>query len=140
MTQNPFAWSTNPDDNVLANTGIDISDTTAANAVDDAVREIMASVAAWRDLMTGAKTLGGAADAYVLTTGFSLASVPTAFACLVIVNATNTGASTLAIDGNTPIAITDRGGNALTAGEMTAGEAVWLVLQGSTLTLFRGEA
>jgi hypothetical protein len=79
----------------------------------------------------------GAANAYVV----SLASAPTIVAgSLIVMKAAhaNTGASTLAVNGASAVAITKNGGTALSGGEISAGQIVFLVYDGTEYQLIGG--
>ena len=72
--------------------------------------------------INGSLAAGGVADAYTLTlneTGYTAYFAGMYFACEIM--ATNTGASTIDVNGIGVQTITDRAGNALQAGELQAG-------------------
>ncbi|HEY1804955.1 MAG TPA: hypothetical protein VGG45_10795 [Terracidiphilus sp.] len=79
----------------------------------------------------------GAANALIV----SLSPSPTIVAgslVVVLVAATNTGASTIAVNGGSATAITKDGTTALTGGELTAGQIVFLVYDGTEYQLIGG--
>ncbi len=90
--------------------------------VNDTGRAVQGTVRRFWGDANGSLNAAGAANAYTLTlneTGYSAYFAGMWFACVIV--ATNTGASTINVNGIGAATITDRGGNALTGGELQAG-------------------
>lgn len=90
-----------------------------AALINNAMRAMMADVAAWRDATSGIKSTTGSANAYVLSTGMGLSALAAGERLTAKVNFTNTGTATLAVDGQTATAIHLVSGSALAGGELT---------------------
>lgn len=116
------SWSTTAASNTSVD-GVSIAEGMDAADVNNAMREIMENVAAYRDLVGGAKTTGGSSNAYTLTSGLSMAAYQNGFLFAFEANHTNTGASTLTLDGIGGGAKSFKrvDGSALLAGDITSG-------------------
>lgn len=95
----------------------------APNAVNDVIRENMAAAAKVYLDQKGTATTGGTTTAYTLTTSNAHASLGDISLFSFQVNAANTGAATLAVDGLTAKAM-QLNGAALAAGDLRADEIV----------------
>lgn len=120
MAVTPTGWSTTAGSNTSVG-GVSIAEGMSPSGVNNAMRAMMAGVKEALDVLGGAKTLGGSADTYTLTSGYALSAYAAGQVFLVEVNATNTGASTIDIDSVGAKAITRVDGSALRAGDMVAG-------------------
>ncbi len=78
-----------------------------------------------------ALTTAGGTTAYTLTTGLSLGSYASGLAFLIKMNATNTGASTLNVDGLGAKDLTKNGSTALSAGDLTSGTVYRVAYDGT---------
>jgi hypothetical protein len=114
------SWSTTAADNDDSDATINWTEGQQPSTVNNSARAMMAVIAAWRDAFGGVKVSGGAANAYTLTTGLSLTSYQTLLLAMEA-NHTNTGASTIAIDGLTARNIKTPAGTDPVAGAITAG-------------------
>lgn len=89
--------------------------------VNNAIRAVMANIAALRDLVGGARVTGGSGNAQTLTTGLSLGayqqSVPLAFEA----GANNTGAMTINVDAIGAKSVKQVDGSDPPAGAVAAG-------------------
>lgn len=90
-----------------------------AALINNAMRAMMADVAAWRDATSGVKSTTGSANAYVLSTGMGLTALAAGERLTAKVNFTNSGSATLAVDGQAATAIHLVSGSALAGGELT---------------------
>jgi hypothetical protein len=122
-------WSTTAADNDDADATISWVENQVPSTVNNSARAMMAAVAAWRDAMGGAKTSGGAANAYTLTTGLSLAAYSNGLLLAMEANHTNSGASTIAIDGLSAKNLKTTTGAALGSGAITSGGIYLLVYE-----------
>lgn len=78
-----------------------------------------------------ALTTAGGTTAYTLTTGLSLGSYASGLAFLIKMNATNTGASTLNVDGLGAKDITKNGSTALSSGDLVSGRIYRVAYDGT---------
>lgn len=92
------SWSTTAASNTTV-AGVSIAESCDAGNLNDGMRAIMADLAKWRDATTGAKSTTGSANAYVLSTGMSIAALARGLRVSAKLNFGNTGACTLAVDG-----------------------------------------
>ena len=113
-------WSTTAGSNTTVG-GISIAEGTFARNLNDGIRAVMSDVASWRDATNGVKITTGSSNAYVLSSGLSLAALAQKVRVTFEANHTNTGASTLALDGLSATDIRRVDGTALTAGDITSG-------------------
>lgn len=137
MATGVASWSTTAATNASADSNINWAEGQAPSTVNDSARQLMVSVAKYRDDISGMTALGGGTTAYTLTTTQSIAladGVQVAFT----VNAANTGASTLNVDSTGAVALQKIKGTALAAGELqlnavytatydSAATAAWII-------------
>lgn len=126
VSESVAGWSKTAATNASADTGINLAEGQSPGSVNNAVRGVMAGVANYRDDIGGQLTLAGGTTAYTLTTNQGL---DTAYKdgdmVSAVVNATNTGASTLNVDsiGAKSIRkITNAGEVAAAAGDLVAAQ------------------
>lgn len=94
------SWSTTAANNATADSAINWSEGQAPSSVNDSARAEMAAVARYRDDISGAKiTLAGGTTAYTATTNQTIDTLADGIQIAFICNATNTGASTLNVNG-----------------------------------------
>lgn len=103
-------WSTTAASNATADPAVNWAEGMAPSAVNDSARSEMASVAQWRDDITGSTSglsTGGTSTAYTVTTNSTFATAAAMSGMfLTIIPHTNCGAApTLAVDGLTARAI-----------------------------------
>ena len=114
-----YDWSTTPASNATVGS-INWAENQFPSTVNNSSRQEMADVAAWRDLIGGAK-ISATADTMTLTSGLSLAAYAQgnmfAFEC----GATNTTAVTINVDSLGAKAIVKRYNAPLVAGDLVAG-------------------
>lgn len=79
--------------------GVSIAEGMSPSGVNNAMRAIMADIAAWRDDTGGSLTTTGSSNAYALTTAQTLAAYADGQELTFKANFTNTGAATLNVDG-----------------------------------------
>lgn len=113
-------WSPSAGDNTQID-GTNIAEHCDPGNVNDALRSQMANVAAFRDLIGGAATTTGAANAYALASGLGLMSYAQGLLIGFEANHTNSGAATLNVDAVGAKAITLNDGAALAASDIVAG-------------------
>ena len=70
----------------------------APSAVNDAAREVMASIARWYQDTNGTLTSGGSSNAYTITSNTTYAALNDIAILVFRANHTNTGAATLNVD------------------------------------------
>ncbi len=117
------SWSTTASSNGNASSAINFQEGQAPSTLNDSNRALMAEVRAWTLGLGGAVTHGGSADAYTVTN--VAAGVWSAYAdgdmITICPAATNTGASTVNVDGLGTKAIRTADGGALVAGDLVLG-------------------
>ena len=124
MGENVWSWSKTAASNNTADSSIAWSEGQTAGSVNNSARSMMAAVAKMRDDQGGALTTAGTSTAYTLTTNQVLATLADGVWLAAVVDETNTGASTLAVDGLAAKAIekwTAAGEQAIVAGDLIAG-------------------
>lgn len=120
MAVNPLGWSTTAGSNTTVG-GVSIAEGMSPSGVNNGMRAIMAGVKEALDVIGGAKTTGGSADAQTLTTGMSLSAYAAGQAFLFEAGFTNTGAATLNVDAIGAKNITRSDDTDLAAGDIVAG-------------------
>jgi hypothetical protein len=115
-------WSTTPANNATADPAVNWAEGMAPSAVNDSARAMMASVAKWRNDLSGVAT-GGSSTAYTVATGatFASASDMSGMVFSIIPHVTSGASPTLSVDGLTARAINDSTGVAVTTGAVIAG-------------------
>ncbi len=115
-------WSTSEALNATADPTVNWAEGMAPSAVNNSARSMMASVAKWRNDLSGITT-AGASTAYTVTTGatFASASDMSGMIFSIIPHATSGVAPTLAVDGLTARAINESTGVAVATGALIAG-------------------
>lgn len=101
--------------------GVSIAEGMNPAGVNNAIRAVMADLAAFVAAIGGAKTTGGAADVQTLTTGLSLSAYVNGFLLAFKAGYTNTGSATINVDGLGAKTFAKVDGSALSAGDITAG-------------------
>lgn len=135
---NVSAWSTTAASNSGADSTIGtVADTSSPTSVDDWTRSVMAAVKKYVLDTDGGLTSGGAANAQTLTTNRSIDSGHQAagFSLRFKAGYTNTGATTLAVDGLTAVAVKRLNGDALSAGDIVAGGIYDVAFDGTNYVL-----
>ena len=142
MADKVYDWSTTAASNATVES-VNWAEGQAPSTVNNSARELMSHVAHWRDIISGANTTTGTSNAYVLSTGQSLAAIPTGFYLVAKANHSNTGAATIAVDGLAAAAINKGGGTALAGNEIKANAYIILAYDGTDFELlnpFSGNA
>lgn len=132
-------WSSTPADNDdadLAN-GIDWREGQLASSVNNSNRAIMAAVFRYVRDTSGDLTTTGSANAYVLTTAQTIASLAEPLVLAFKANFTNTAAATINVDGLGAIEILRRDGTATQAGDIVS-TGCYLVAYSGALSKFIG--
>lgn len=129
MGESVWSWSTTAADNNDADTSINWAEGMPPGEVNDSARSMMAAHSKYVKDTTGAITLDGSANTYTVTSYQGLAALADGVRIHAVVNATNTGASTLNVDGLGAKAIRVIAGSAdqaLVGGELAAsGHAIF---------------
>jgi hypothetical protein len=117
------SWSTTAATNSSADSAVNWAEGQAPSSVNDSARAMMASVAKWRDDLSGAITTAGTSTAYTATTNQSFASLSALDNRIItIVPHTTSGAApTLAVDSLTAKAINISTTVAVPTGYLVAG-------------------
>lgn len=108
----------------------------APSTVNDSARELMAAIARWYGDTNGSLVLGGTGAAYTLTTNSSYAALTELPPLIVEINADNTGAATLAVDGLAAKDIKLPDGSDPAAGALQDGAVVILIYENSADDFF----
>jgi hypothetical protein len=125
------SWSTTASDNGDADTAINWLEGQARASVNDSARAMMAAHAKNIKLLNGSIETTGTPNAQVFTSGVGYTEYPNGLrALLQIGTATNTGATTLNMDGIGPKDVKDWGGGSLVGGELINGGFVELLYKG----------
>ncbi len=125
-TQSVPTWSTTAATNSTADPAINMAEGMAPSALNDGVRALMASIAKWRDDISGSTsglTTGGSSTAYTVTTNatFATAAAMSGAIFTIIPHATSGASPTLAVDGLTARAINVSTGVAVNTGALVLG-------------------
>jgi|WetSurMetagenome_2_1015567.scaffolds.fasta_scaffold67326_2 hypothetical protein len=119
-----WKWSTTAASNATADATINWAEGQAPGSVNDSARAMMAAVAKYRDDNNWCVT-GGLVNAYTVTTGQGLTTyVSENFSFNFQVPITNTGPSTIAIDGLAAVPMYILQGVPLSAGDLVSGTIV----------------
>lgn len=121
MATGVTSWSTTPSSNASADSSVNWAEGMAPSAVNDSARAEMASVAKWRDDITGVNVTGGSGTAYTLTSSQIITSNVNGFTVQFTPGTTNTGAVTLSVDGQTAKPIRYLTGADLLSGSLISG-------------------
>lgn len=123
MATGVASWSTTAASNSTADSTVNWAEGQAPSSVNDSARAMMASVAKWRDDLSGAITTAGTSTAFTATTNQSFASLSALDNRIItIVPHTTSGAApTLAVDGLTAKAINISTGVAVPTGFLVSG-------------------
>jgi len=129
MPENVWDWSKTASLNATADDGINWAEGQTPGSVNNSARSMMAAEAKMRDDQGGALTLAGGTTVYTLATNSGLTTLADGERLHAVVNATNTGASTLNVDslGSKAVRkIAASGEVAIAAGDLLAGKHVIL--------------
>jgi hypothetical protein len=94
--------------------------------VNDSARAMMAQLALWRNDSGGGATVGGTANAITLTLAGTMAAYTQGILSF-LATATNTGATTMKVDGTTAIPLRIVSGTDFTGGEIAVGRVYFFV-------------
>lgn len=114
-------WSKTAATNNTADSAVNWQEGQAPSSVNDSARGMMAATAKWRDDLNGSLVTGGTTTAYTLTTNQSFAALAAGLQVGFQINATNTGTTTLAVDGLTAKPLRSAAGVELLAGSLLIG-------------------
>lgn len=136
------AFSVTAADNDDADTNINFAEGQTPASLNNSARALMAAAKGFANQITAAKTSGGSSNAYTFTSD-SVAAITTLAAgrrLTFVANHTNTGASTLNVDGIGATAIRKGGANsALVANDIVSGGVYDVVYNGTYWTLLNPE-
>ncbi|MGM4997852.1 phage tail protein [Tardiphaga sp. 538_B7_N1_4] len=101
MTTGLFMWSQTASANATADSSVNYAEGQAPSSLNDSARAAMASVAKWRDDISGAIVTAGTSTAYTVTSysGFDTLAHMNGMMIAFTPHATNTGTVTLNVDG-----------------------------------------
>jgi hypothetical protein len=119
--ENILDWSTTAASNSSADSSVNWAEGQARASVNNSARSMMAAVAKKRNLENYSITTGGSANAQTFTSGVSYTSVPTGIVANLTLGATNTGSTTLNMDGIGAVTIKNINGDNLVGGELVSG-------------------
>lgn len=133
MATGVHAWSTTAATNATADSAVNWAENMVPSAVNDSARAMMASVAKWRDDISGTVTTGGTSTAYTATSNQSFASLSAMNGQIItIIPHTTSGADpTLAVDGLTAKQIRTATGVNVPTGTLVQGTPYQLVYYSS---------
>lgn len=121
MATGIVSWSQTAASNATADSNVNWAEGQAPSSVNDSARAMMASVAKWRDDVTGTNVTGGTGTAYTLTSNQTIASNLNGFTIQFTPGTTNTGAVTLSVDSQTAKPIRFKTGVDLPSGALISG-------------------
>jgi hypothetical protein len=125
------SWSTTAAANANADTAINWAEGQPRASVNNSARSQMAAHAKQRNLLNGSITTTGSANAQAFTSGVGYTAVPTGLTVRLKIGATNTGATTLNMDGIGAVAIKDQAGQDIGANVLMLGRYVDLIYNGT---------
>lgn len=121
MSTGVVVWSKTAASNDVIDAAAQFAEGQAPSSLNDGIRGAMSSVAKWRDDIAGVLVTAGSGTAYTLTTNQIFASNGDGYTVQFIPGSTNTGAVTLAVDGNTAKPLRFLTGTDLPAGVLISG-------------------
>ena len=127
-----YGWNIVADSNdATADSTAGMPEGIAAALVNNRYRGALARLRAWAQTLGGAATNGGTGNAYTLTSpsGHALTAYVDGMLVGVTLNATNTGAATLNVDGLGALAIQTPAGTAMASGDLVSGGTYLLRLK-----------
>ncbi|VIO77396.1 phage tail protein [Bradyrhizobium ivorense] len=116
-----YKWSRDATNNATIDSTINWQEGQAPSSINDSARAVMASVAKWRDDITGVLVAGGSGTAYAISSNQGISTNIDGFTVQFTPGATNTGAVTLSVDGQASRPIRFRTGVDLPAGVLISG-------------------
>jgi hypothetical protein len=128
-----YSWSVTAASNGTADSSINWQEGQPRASVNDSARSMMASHAKDRNLRGGRITTAGTANAQTFSSGMltPYTTVPTGFNVTLLIGLTNTGATTLSMDGIAPAAVKNQRGADLQANELITGSLVNFLYDGT---------
>ncbi len=142
-TQGVMQWSKTAATNATADDAVNWAEGMAPSAVNNSARAEMASVAMWRDDISGTLTTAGTSTAYTLATNATFATAAEMSGALIcfIPHTTSGAAPTLAVDGLTARAIRLSTGVNVPTGALIAGTPYTVTyIHASTEFILHGNA
>ena len=121
MATGVVSWSQTAASNATADANVNFAEGQAPSSVNDSARALMASVAKWRDDISGILVTGGSGTAYTITSNQVQASNLDGYTVQFTPGTTNTGAVTLAVDGQTARSLRFYTGVDLPSGSLISG-------------------
>lgn len=122
MTTGVNSWSQTAASNATADSTVNWAEGQAPSSVNDSARAMMASVAKWRDDISGLQVTGGTTSAFTVNSNQGIATTPTNGQLIAFtMNATNAASATLAVDGGTAYPLQSVASVAISAGVMLSG-------------------
>lgn len=132
MARGVVTWSQTAASNDVADTGVNWAEGQAPSSINDSARAMMASAAKWRDDIAGfVLVAGGSGTAYTITTNQVFAANNNGNTIQFTPGSTNTGAVTLACDGQTALPLRFLTGVDLPAGVLISGSLYQATLRSS---------
>ena len=130
-------WSITATNNSNSDSSINFAEGQARASVNNSARSMMAAHAKDRNLKNGSIVTGGTANAQTFTSGLNYTTVPTGLVVKLKIGPalTNTGATTLNMDGIGAVAVKDQLGVDLAAGMLVAGGYVEFLYDGTNWVL-----
>src|SRR6188768_616565 len=129
------AWSKTAATNATSDPLINWAEGQPRASVNNSARSMLAAHAKDRDLKNGSITTGGTANAQTFTSGVAYTTVPTGLTVRLKVGVTNTGATTLNMDGIGAVAIKNQAGLDIGANAMLLGRYADLLYNGTNWIL-----
>lgn len=140
MAVGVYSWSTTANSNGAADANINYAEGQSPASLNNSARAQMAALRGWFDALGGNITYGGAADAYTAT--HNAVAAWSAYAAgqivMLVPGATNTGASTLNVDGLGTKAICKGASTAVAAGDIVQNVPVLLRYDGTRFQIIGG--
>lgn len=132
-----YDWSTTAASNATADANINWAEGQNANTVNNSARAMMAAQAAFLAQTNGSITSGGTVDAQTFTSpaGFAFTAYAAGQIICFKAGATNTGAATINVDTLGAKSLKKYGGDALVAGDITSGDIVFAIYDGTNFQI-----
>lgn len=116
-----YNWSQVAADNATADSAVNWQEGQAPSSINDSARAMMASIAKWRDDITGILVAGGTSTAYAISSNQGIVANTDGFTIQFTPAATSTGALTLSVDSQAPKPLRFRTGADLPPGVIISG-------------------
>lgn len=127
-----YNWSQVAADNATADSAVNWQEGQAPSSINDSARAMMASIAKWRDDITGILVAGGTSTAYAISSNQGIVANTDGFTVQFTPAASSTGAVTLSVDSQAPKPLRFRTGVDLPPGAIISGSLYQATYRGAS--------